>query len=129
MNPDTRTQHHRTTKLDSLMLCSEPPQPSEVEEETTKSTSATGKCQDSIEWPLPFYLRCAANSRTQVGACIVDSKICLIAIGYNGFPRNCSDDEFSWRQRIYTNAELDSKHLYVVHAEANAILNKNIMDL
>ena len=54
---------------------------------------------------------------TQVGACIVDSQNKIIGVGYNGLPRGCSDDEYEW-----TSPE---KHLYVVHAEANAILNTN----
>ncbi len=29
---------------------------------------------------------------TQVGACIVDADNRILSIGYNGFPRGCSDD-------------------------------------
>ena len=56
---------------------------------------------------------------TQVGACIVDSDRRILSMGYNGMPRCCSDDNFPWER-----AEgLDSKYLYVCHAELNAILN------
>lgn len=55
---------------------------------------------------------------TQVGACIVDQDNIIISTGYNGFPKGCSDDEFSW-ERIGE----DNKYAYVVHAELNAILN------
>lgn len=41
-------------------------------------------------------------------------------MGYNGMPRCCSDDEFPWGKE---ENPLDSKYLYVCHAELNAILN------
>lgn len=56
---------------------------------------------------------------TQVGACIVDSDRRILSMGYNGMPRCCSDDLFPWEK----NEGLDSKYLYVCHAELNAILN------
>jgi len=72
----------------------------------------------------------------QVGACIVkDNKI--LATGYNGFPTGCNDNEYFWGKREdfenvqskifpqYFNKDLYNKHLYVVHAEVNAILNSN----
>ena len=31
---------------------------------------------------------------TQVGACIVNDDNRIMSVGYNGFPRGCSDDEF-----------------------------------
>ena len=33
---------------------------------------------------------------TQVGACIIDEDKKIIGMGYNGFPRGCSDEEFPW---------------------------------
>lgn len=54
---------------------------------------------------------------TQVGACIVGTNNIILGIGYNGMPRGCSDDNFSW--------EKQEKKLYVVHAEANAITNSS----
>ncbi len=62
------------------------------------------------------------DPNTQVGACIVDANKCIIGIGYNGFPRGCSDDCLPW-SRTGTD-ELHKKYPYVVHAEVNAILNK-----
>lgn len=61
------------------------------------------------------------DPNTQVGACIVDENKCIIGIGYNGFPRGCSDDCLPWSR---TGDELHKKYPYVVHAEVNAILNK-----
>ena len=58
---------------------------------------------------------------TQVGACIVNEDKRIIAIGYNGFPRGCSDDVFPWGKN--DSNPLNNKYPYVVHAEANAILN------
>ncbi len=57
---------------------------------------------------------------TQVGACIVNPKKRIVGIGYNGFPAGCSDEEFPWES---DGNFLEKKNTYVVHAEANAILN------
>ena len=57
---------------------------------------------------------------TQVGACIVNSDKRILSMGYNGMPRCCSDDEYPWGK---SDNALDSKYLYVCHAELNAILN------
>jgi len=59
---------------------------------------------------------------TQVGACIVDANKSIIGIGYNGFPRGCSDEVLPWARSA--SCELHKKYPYVVHAEVNAILNK-----
>jgi dCMP deaminase len=60
---------------------------------------------------------------TQVGACIINKDKRIIAIGYNGFPKGCEDDEFPWGKS--DSNPLNTKYPYVVHAEANAILNSN----
>jgi dCMP deaminase len=57
---------------------------------------------------------------TQVGACIVNEDKRILSMGYNGMPRCCSDDEYPWDKN---DSALDSKYLYVCHAELNAILN------
>lgn len=57
---------------------------------------------------------------SQVGACIASPDHKVISIGYNGMPRNCSEDKLTWNKNIGT---LDNKYLYVCHAEFNAILN------
>lgn len=59
---------------------------------------------------------------TQVGACIVDNEKKILSMGYNGMPRLCSDDIFPWDKEA---EPLESKYLYVCHAELNAILNCN----
>lgn len=57
---------------------------------------------------------------TQVGAVIVSSANKVVSIGYNGLPKGCSDDEYPWER---DGSALESKYVYVVHAELNAILN------
>lgn len=60
------------------------------------------------------------DANTQVGACIVNPELRIVGIGYNGLPYGCSDEAFPWdKEGDY----LDTKYPYVVHAEANAILN------
>ncbi|KAJ9586987.1 hypothetical protein L9F63_019405, partial [Diploptera punctata] len=65
---------------------------------------------------------------TQVGACIVNEDKKIVGIGYNGMPIGCSDDEFPWSKRKDCNS-LDTKYLYVCHAEVNAIMNRNSKDV
>ena len=61
---------------------------------------------------------------TQVGCCIVDERKRIVSLGYNGFPEGVSDDEFPWDREAEN--PLDTKYLYVVHAELNAILNARL---
>ncbi len=56
---------------------------------------------------------------TKVGACIVDSDNKVVSNGYNGMPTRIDEDKISWNK----GEGLDSKYLYVCHAEFNAILN------
>lgn len=60
------------------------------------------------------------DPNTQVGACIVNNEKRIISIGYNGFPKGANDDIFPWNNK---GSMYDTKYAYVVHAEANAILN------
>lgn len=57
---------------------------------------------------------------TQVGACIVSSDNRILSIGYNGAPNGFCDDQFPWDRN---GDALETKYLYVCHAELNAILN------
>ena len=57
---------------------------------------------------------------TQVGACIVSDTNRILSIGYNGAPNGYHDDEFPWDRE---GEPLDTKYMYVVHAERNAVLN------
>ena len=58
---------------------------------------------------------------TQVGACIVSDDNKIMSVGYNGFPRGCSDDEYPWERSA--DCSNDTKYPFVCHAELNAILN------
>jgi len=85
------------------------------------------KRKDYISWDEYFMgiaLLSAKRSKdpnTQVGACIVNQFNKIVGIGYNGFPIGCPDDFLPWgRESENVN---DTKYPYVVHAEANAILN------
>lgn len=62
---------------------------------------------------------------TQVGACIANNDNKVVSIGYNGMPHGLNDDHMPWGH----GEGLDSKYLYVCHAEFNAILNSNISNL
>lgn len=48
------------------------------------------------------------DPNTQVGACIVNEDNRIVGIGYNGFPRGCSDDELPWNREA--EHELDTKY-------------------
>lgn len=67
------------------------------------------------------------DNNSQVGACIVNQEKKIIAVGYNGMPRGCSDDEMPWEREGETT--LDTKYPFVCHAELNAILNCNSANL
>jgi len=86
------------------------------------------KRKDYLSWEETFMLMSnliaqrSKDPSTQVGACIVDENNVIVGLGYNGFPRGCHDDHLPWcREGEIT----DTKYAYVVHAEANAIMNSN----
>jgi len=123
-----------------------------------QSPSCNAKVQkrsDPIKWDDYFMAIAFLSSMrskdpsTQVGACIVNPDKRIVGMGYNGFPRGCSDDELPWCRQAEN--ELDTKYpvrlpilllsysartsnphhrlQYVCHAEVNAILNKNSADV
>lgn len=63
------------------------------------------------------------DPNTQVGACIVNDDNRIVSVGYNGFPRGCSDEDFPWERSA--DRQNDTKYPFVCHAELNAILNSN----
>lgn len=91
------------------------------------------KRKDYISWDEYFMwiaLLSAQRSKdpaTQVGACIVNKGNRVVWIWYNWFPLWCSDDDFPWGKEEW--GFLDKKFAYVVHAEANAILNSHWVNL
>lgn len=86
----------------------------------------TKKREDYLNWD-EYFMSIAKLSAmrskdpsTQVGACIVSDNNRILSIGYNGAPNGYHDDEFPWDRE---GDKLDTKYMYVVHAERNAILN------
>lgn len=87
-----------------------------------------GKRENYTDWDETFMNIAKTISQrskdpsTQVGACIVDNNHRVVSLGYNGFPNGCSDDDhrFTWDK---SDDKVNGKHLFVVHAELNAILN------
>ena len=60
------------------------------------------------------------DPNTQVGACIVGNDNRILSIGYNGTPNGFDDSMFPWDRE---GTALETKYLFVCHAEMNAILN------
>ena len=90
------------------------------------------KRTDYISWDEYFMgiaLLSAMRSKddsSQVGACIVSPENKILSLGYNGMPIGCSDDEMPWARE---GPPLETKYMYVCHAELNAILNSAHSDL
>lgn len=85
------------------------------------------KREDYLSWDEYFMgvaylsgLR-SKDPNTQVGACIVSDDNKILSMGYNGFPRGCSDDEFPWARE--GDDPFNVKYFYSTHSELNAILN------
>ena len=86
------------------------------------------KKYDNISWDEYFMgmaVLSALRSKdpsTKVGAVIVSPDNKVISIGYNGMPSQVDEEQLSWNK----GEGLDSKYLYVCHAEFNAILNTQV---
>ena len=84
------------------------------------------KREDYLSWDEYFMALAkltamqSKDPSTQVGACIVGSDNRILSVGYNGAPNGFSDDDFPWDRE---GTALETKYLYVCHAERNAILN------
>lgn len=87
------------------------------------------KREGAISWDDYFmavsYLSAmrSKDPSTQVGATVVNKANQIVGVGYNGFPRGISNDELPWSREAAR--EIDRKYFYIVHAEVNAVLNKN----
>ncbi len=85
-----------------------------------------GKRENYISWDEYFMAVAklagmrSKDPHSQVGSCIVSEDNKILSMGYNGFPRGCSDEEFPW---VREGEETETKYPYVVHSELNAILN------
>ena len=85
--------------------------------------------KDYLSWDEYFMGLALLSSKrskdpnTQVGCCIANKDNVIVAIGYNGLPRGCRDQDYPWER---TGSFKEVKYSYVVHAELNAILNSKI---
>lgn len=91
------------------------------------------KRENYLEWSDYFMAMAFLASKrskdpsTQVGACIVNEDKKIVGVGYNGFPIGVDDNEFPWGKT--SKNPIESKYMYVCHAEVNAVLNKLSADL
>ncbi|KAL3871396.1 hypothetical protein ACJMK2_039399 [Sinanodonta woodiana] len=107
----------------------------EADDETPITPESSKTRTSGIEWDQYFMgvalisAQRSKDPKTQVGACIVNPKNRIVGVGYNGMPDidiKHNDDKFPWdKQTHYTK----NKHLYVCHAEMNAIVNKMGVDI
>jgi dCMP deaminase len=79
--------------------------------------------EERIDWNT-FWMTMALtvsqrsiDPSTKHGCIIVDSKNRLISMGYNSFPRNCSDKDLPLTR--------PEKYEAIIHSETNAIINSN----
>ena len=56
----------------------------------------------------------------QVGAVIVGPERVICGVGYNGFPRGCSDSDLPWAKKSARGDPMETKYAYVCHAEVRA---------
>lgn len=95
-------------------------------EQTQKISNNSSARKDVLSWDHYFMALAKLSAKrskdpsTQVGACIVSADKRILSIGYNGAPNGFNDSAFPWTRE---GDPLDTKYLYVVHAERNAILN------
>lgn len=123
-NTTTRNNEEDNKRFRELLL----------REANFQPTKLSEKRENVLSWDDYFMAIAFLTSKrskdpnTQVGACIVNSETRrILACGYNGFPRGCSDEHLPWAR----NAEsfLHKKYPFVCHAEVNAILNKCSADV
>jgi len=92
-----------------------------------------GPRENRLSWDEYFMGIAIASSgrsrdpNTQVGACLVSPENRIIGVGYNGFPAGIPDDKLPWDREGANRS--DTKYAFIVHAEANAILNSFGRDL
>ena len=89
-------------------------------------SNKVSKRKDYLNWDEYFMSMAkltagrSKDPNTQVGACIVSSDNRVLSCGYNGAPNNFDDDKFPWDRE---GKPLETKYMFVCHAEANAIDN------
>ena len=86
----------------------------------TTATSAINWDEYFMALAILVSLR-SKDPSSKVGAVLVRDKK-IIGTGYNGFPSGCDETKFPWN-RDMSAGWLNTKYPYVIHAEANALLN------
>lgn len=66
------------------------------------------------------------DESTKAGAVVVSQDNVVLGLGYNGFPRGIDNSKLPWKRSSESDILSETKHAYIVHAEANAIYNSNI---
>ncbi|XP_060729281.1 deoxycytidylate deaminase-like [Tachysurus vachellii] len=80
-----------------------------------------------------MFSKKSPDPNTKVGACVVNEEKKIVGVGFNRMPNGC-EDKFPWareaedklKNKLY---KLETKYLYVCHAELNAIMNKTSVDV
>lgn len=94
------------------------------------NTARRGQCRNKDEvlsWDEMFIWQAyiaslrSKDPSTQVGAVVVKNNR-LLSEGYNGTPRGVADESFIWNKNKGADW-IDTKYPYVIHAEANALIN------
>lgn len=92
-----------------------------------------GPRTDIVPWDIHFMFqaRLIAQNRsrdpnTQVGCVIVDDLNIPRAMGYNGLPRGCKNEDYPWDRE---GDVLNTKYVFIEHAEKNAIHNRGANSL
>ncbi len=85
------------------------------------------KRTDYIDWDEYFIALSILSSQrskdpsTQVGACIVNQENKIVGIGYNGFPKNCSDDILPWSRISESGSILETKYPFGNHSASRVV--------
>ncbi|XP_034240671.1 uncharacterized protein LOC117644953 isoform X2 [Thrips palmi] len=88
--------------------------------------------KNAEDWHSYFMaLACLLSTRSRdpkwkVGACIVNKEGHIVGQGYNGMLNNAPENTFPWGKESTSN--LETKTLFVCHAEMNAIAFSNLTD-
>lgn len=95
------------SRSDEAVLC----QPCEESERKVKRVAKRANALPWDDYFMSVAFLSAMRSKdpsTQVGACIVNEERRIVGIGYNGFPKGCSDDDLPWDREA--DNELDTKY-------------------
>ncbi|XP_065173517.1 uncharacterized protein [Atheta coriaria] len=113
---------HTATSIPIIMSS---PKRQKTDPKDQVSQPETGARKGYISWDQHFMEVAESAARrskdpvTQVGACIVNSDMQIVGVGYNSMPYTAdgrNDDKFTWQKKV--------KKGYVCHAELNAIVKK-----